>query len=417
MEFQHSTPGWLAPGTEPPESLKVSGFQAGYKPPAEYFNWLWHVTSNCVAELQNVMGSRTGQLPIVAVKSENGVDYTASVGEIEELVAGFAMIIVPNMGSTNADITLNVNGLGAKHVRLPVSTDTESAAVPNSPTFYAALKPVLVMYDGVYWKVWVSKPSAQDFDGVMPIEHGGTGAGELVDVKTNLQIPTMRDWAEEPKKPGYSAEEISIPEPSQEPLEGDDVLEVLENLRIDIEMIYNMLNASGSGHSWKKYKTTQTLKSGKYTGEETLASSNQNFNPAKVTFTAFTEYTISADGTYFVPAGTITYYEVIADNDESDLAAVNAGLMGKYFVHSADDYINGSAYGKMYYCASYSSENLSHTGLVHAPVTSQQPTTKVYLDSNYLKYVTEYTVTTVTTLLDILTTDTADAYQEGVMYD
>ena len=57
MAFEKNVPQWNAPGTEPPSSLKTSGFTAGYKPPAAYFNWFWYCVSQCLAELQNKHGS------------------------------------------------------------------------------------------------------------------------------------------------------------------------------------------------------------------------------------------------------------------------------------------------------------------------------------------------------------------------
>ena len=44
MEWKKKLADWRASGTEPPEALKESGFTAGYKPPAAYFNWLFYTT-------------------------------------------------------------------------------------------------------------------------------------------------------------------------------------------------------------------------------------------------------------------------------------------------------------------------------------------------------------------------------------
>lgn len=53
MAFEKTVPVWNAPGAEPPEALKNAGFQVGYKPPADYFNWFWHGVSQSLLELQN----------------------------------------------------------------------------------------------------------------------------------------------------------------------------------------------------------------------------------------------------------------------------------------------------------------------------------------------------------------------------
>jgi hypothetical protein len=50
--WNNTSPNWQATGIEPPDSLKKSGFLEGYKPPAEYFNWLFTQISKCITELQ-----------------------------------------------------------------------------------------------------------------------------------------------------------------------------------------------------------------------------------------------------------------------------------------------------------------------------------------------------------------------------
>ena len=50
-----ASPGWSAPGVEPPPEFKASGYVAGYKPPAGFFNWFWTLVSKCVTELQDAL--------------------------------------------------------------------------------------------------------------------------------------------------------------------------------------------------------------------------------------------------------------------------------------------------------------------------------------------------------------------------
>lgn len=52
MKFSEKAPAWENAGVEPKEDLKQSGFTAGYKPPAAYFNWFFHQTYLCLMELQ-----------------------------------------------------------------------------------------------------------------------------------------------------------------------------------------------------------------------------------------------------------------------------------------------------------------------------------------------------------------------------
>lgn len=55
MTFINTPPDWKAEGREPPVELKKNGFQSGYRPPAEYFNWFWCSTGKCLAEIQKQM--------------------------------------------------------------------------------------------------------------------------------------------------------------------------------------------------------------------------------------------------------------------------------------------------------------------------------------------------------------------------
>lgn len=63
MAFEKKVPEWNAAGSEPPASLKNSGFTAGYKPPAAYFNWFWHNMSEAVKELQGATPEDIGARP------------------------------------------------------------------------------------------------------------------------------------------------------------------------------------------------------------------------------------------------------------------------------------------------------------------------------------------------------------------
>ena len=59
--FTNTPPDWKANGVEPPESLKTTGFVAGYKPPASYFNWFWTKVSKCISELQSFVNQSAGK--------------------------------------------------------------------------------------------------------------------------------------------------------------------------------------------------------------------------------------------------------------------------------------------------------------------------------------------------------------------
>ena len=132
MDFEKKVPEWKAPGTEPPDSLKSSGFSTGYKPPAAFFNWFWSSVSACLTEIReklkqvrkvedggtgksavtagnmlvgdgtNALAEKTPEqvrehikaapknaaIPVVAAHSVDGAAYTATVEGVTELTNG-----------------------------------------------------------------------------------------------------------------------------------------------------------------------------------------------------------------------------------------------------------------------------------------------------------------------------------------
>lgn len=131
-------------------------------------------------------------ISVAEATSSDGVAYSATVPGITELYAGLEVTIIPNVDSASTAITLNINGLGAKVVRLPVSTNTAMLAQPDTETYFVGSRPVKLMYDTKYagkgsWVV-VGKQiqSGDDIYGSVPIEHGGTGADNAEEARENL---------------------------------------------------------------------------------------------------------------------------------------------------------------------------------------------------------------------------------------
>lgn len=242
MDFEKDVPEWTAEGVEPPASLKSGGFTAGYKPPAAYFNWFWSAVSACLTEIRTklsthkhtasdvesgifsvqrggtgkgsvtsgsyLVGNGTGTMtektpaqvladigaasadavaPIVTTTGTSTA-YVATVPGIKALTAGVSFIMVPHVTSSTTTPTLNVNGLGAKGMRLQLSFNTTATTTPNLTTFYTANKPIRMIYDGQYWKPDIHRTSADDLYGAVPIASGGTGAGTAAGALDNLGI-------------------------------------------------------------------------------------------------------------------------------------------------------------------------------------------------------------------------------------
>lgn len=106
----------------------------------------------------------------VSATSTDGVAYTATVPGITELTAGLSFMMVPDKQSTSRSTTLDVNGLGAKNLRVHVSGYTGTSSSPMTANWLAPNKPVRVTYDGMWWMADVVLPSAQQLYGNVKAE-------------------------------------------------------------------------------------------------------------------------------------------------------------------------------------------------------------------------------------------------------
>lgn len=118
---------------------------------------------------------------IYRAESTDGVVYTVNIPGVTELKHGMRIIISPSCNSNSVAPMINVNGLGEKGIRIPISANTVISTVASTEGYYAANKPVLLMYDADYlrgtWKaVERQRTSASDIYGAVPVDKGGTGA-------------------------------------------------------------------------------------------------------------------------------------------------------------------------------------------------------------------------------------------------
>jgi hypothetical protein len=128
----------------------------------------------------------------VSAISGNGIAYIATVPGVDELYDGLEITIIPNINSASKTITLDVNSLGAKNVRLPLSFNTTAVTTPTLDNWLSKDKPIKLMYDGTQWKANIQRTSANTLYGSVPIENGGTGADSRDDARTNLGISSVR---------------------------------------------------------------------------------------------------------------------------------------------------------------------------------------------------------------------------------
>lgn len=126
-----------------------------------------------------------GKTVVVDAISSDGAAYTATVEDLEELYSGLEITIIPNITSTTTAPTLNVNGLGAKPIRLSLSQNNSLTTQPENANYYAEKRPIKLMFDPNWlstgmWRVTnKQRPSAVDLYGTVPVPSGGTGLDEV----------------------------------------------------------------------------------------------------------------------------------------------------------------------------------------------------------------------------------------------
>ena len=191
MAFEKIVPTWHASGVEPPESLKISGFEPGYKPPAAYFNWFWHGTSECLKEMQNGLNLKT-------FTSLNQIGLTIGSETIDDIVTNLpeSSTLFANVGSDNANIYPVTYG-----VLYVMKRD-------GTRTFFEFLEKTSARrYFGVYdstmttkWSGWEKFSTKNELDEHLNSTenpHGVTkaqiGLGNVPNVATNDQTPTYSD--------------------------------------------------------------------------------------------------------------------------------------------------------------------------------------------------------------------------------
>lgn len=132
---------------------------------------------------------------ICTATSDDGITYTATVPGVTSLYAGLKVCIKFAKNSTSVTPKLNVNGLGAKNIRQPLSTNNAATAPGPNANWLTTSCPVVLTYNGSMWKTDFQRPDANNLYGTAGIANGGTGATTAEAARTNLGAASAADLA------------------------------------------------------------------------------------------------------------------------------------------------------------------------------------------------------------------------------
>jgi len=138
MDFEKNIPEWNAEGSEPPASLKESGFQAGYRPPAAYFNWFWHSVGECLSEIRTKLSGHADSTsnPHGVTKAQVGlgnVDNTADSAKPVSTAQAAAIADAKKAG-TDAQTNLNTHTANTDNPHSVTKAQVGLGNVPNVAT-------------------------------------------------------------------------------------------------------------------------------------------------------------------------------------------------------------------------------------------------------------------------------------------
>ncbi|MCZ8518895.1 hypothetical protein [Paenibacillus caseinilyticus] len=136
--FLEQLPGWGAAGVEPPAGKKTDGFQAGEKPPAGYFNWLFTRTSKVLEELQK-NAVHKGDFD-QSLKKADAVQFSRlSVQKNDDN----ALITVRATGSSGRDVVVNMENetMATDKFRIKQIFNTANDGMGGAGFLFRAVRP------------------------------------------------------------------------------------------------------------------------------------------------------------------------------------------------------------------------------------------------------------------------------------
>lgn len=123
---------------------------------------------------------------IYTAESSDGIAYTVTVPGVTKLYAGLEITVIPSRISASTIPTINVNGLGAKEIRQPLSINSVATAPSLISTWLSPNCPIRLTYTGALWKTDFGRQAGSNIYGSVPITSGGTGSTTAEGALANL---------------------------------------------------------------------------------------------------------------------------------------------------------------------------------------------------------------------------------------
>lgn len=149
---------------------------------------LWRVSVNgsSISAPEILYNTKFAGERIAKATSTDGKAYTVNLPGVAKLYTGLEIIIIPDIVSATTLPTLNVNGLGAVHLKRRITSNTLTTVQSENEEFLCKDQPIRVIYNGKVWVMDMARANVNDLYGKVPVENGGTGADNAEEALTNL---------------------------------------------------------------------------------------------------------------------------------------------------------------------------------------------------------------------------------------
>lgn len=177
--FQYGQADGVNVTVDPAAAVTQTAMEAYVAEVVSGFSYAEDDLSNVSDDVFREKVAESGAGSLVVTTTGSGSVYKAELPGVTALTPGLSFIMIPHTASTTTSPTLNINNLGAKTMRVPLTTNNTATTTPTLSTWLSANKPVRMMYDGTYWVADIPRPAAGSLYGTTPVANGGTGVDTL----------------------------------------------------------------------------------------------------------------------------------------------------------------------------------------------------------------------------------------------